>query len=103
VTELEELRAWLDRVNLPYVVRVSTFEQRGTRVVIVGRPAGAEIPNCTEVILGKEVSWYASSGKDIAPALFVPGDEEKAVGYTYFYQQFWFYPDGSLLESGTWE
>lgn len=96
MTEQEQLVAWLDRVRLPYVIRVGVWKPD---CVWINREAiyPTPIPDCTMVIFGFDIG-----NRNNATERLVPGDEFIVRGYDMFHV-FRFHPDGRLMESSTWE
>jgi hypothetical protein len=102
MTEYEQLVAWLTRVNLPHVTILHTWESRVEWIDGVATHVQT-IEGCPTILLGDDIEWQAR-GRYVEPsATYVPGNEELADGYNYFYHRFVFHPDGHLLESSTWE
>lgn len=83
MTDLEQLLAWIKRVNIPYQVYHDNIT--GETCVDIGQ-------------------WYnyntSSSAVVIAQSI---EDQSKVDGYRSFYHEFVFDPEGKLLRSGSWE
>ena len=95
MTELEELKKWLARVNLPYTVaEYVTFEDHVSFGNIVTHD------RCTTITLSDDVKWTVDPK---TTSTYVAGDESKAEGYSYFWHVFTFDSTGALIKSGTWE
>lgn len=82
MTELHELIEWIKRVNIPYQVYIKSLT--GETYVEIGE-------------------WYNyNRGTDLLIVATSYEDRSKVDGYSSFYHEFVFDPEGKLLRSGSW-